>query len=156
MPPDSKRNYAQEPTLTRRCRLLLPETRFRAKHYLLGDYPLKMDELPQDDLTNLNWVAGISVPMNSSVSPPNNHLLSLSKSSSSSRKDLTDSTNKPKKDIRRSSLQNGRSVGINIDEYGNKKPNCSFACLIAMALRAAANSNIGGCLPVYEIYRCIE
>ena len=119
--------------------------------------------MPQDDLTNLNWVAGISVPITSSVSPPNGrfpHHRSSSKLSVSSQKDLIDSAKKSKKDTKHSlpntRLQNGRNVSMNVDEYGNKKPNCSYACLIAMALRAAANSNIGGCLPVHEIYKCIE
>ena len=44
--------------------------------------------------------------------------------------------------------------GYHDNETECQKPNCSYTCLIGMALRASSGTN--GCLPVNEIYKYIE
>lgn len=126
----------------------------------------------QDDLTNLNWVAGTPVPINSSVSPPNQsskprpHTRTLptaavdenAKTSTSSpssrstaRKPAGSTRSTPRcRSIGRS--RRGREDATAGTEGQHKKPNCSYTCLIVMALKASGN----GCLPVNEIYKFIE
>ena len=87
-----------------------------------------MDEF---DLTNLNWVSGAEAPMHASLSPP---------SSSNSK----------------NHLMYRKQPNTIFDKFGNKKPLCSYTCLIALALKAATVTETGACLPVQEIYNCIE
>lgn len=193
------------------------------------------EESGPDDLTNLNWVAGIPVPMNTSVSPPEGSRAKKLFYGSSSTKNLLGPNQKepstPNVPIRTRSLKTplptykivvkdhapdsiyhahspnssspekrdsvifanivssenrGKAnrryeFGCDNDEAGcnddiekeiegfgatettpivieeeeelahNDKPNCSYTCLIGMALKASS-----GCLPVNAIYQYIE
>lgn len=195
------------------------------------------EESGPDDLTNLNWVAGIPVPMNTSVSPPDGSRSRKPFSGSSSTKNLlgpiqneastvatpnygvpvrtkplktplptykivvkdrtsdslpyassSNSSSPEKRDsvilanivssgnnctaTRKSEflcdkidemdctddkemegfVTTGASVVVEEGESAhNDKPNCSYTCLIGMALKASS-----GCLPVNAIYQYIE
>lgn len=180
----------------------------------------------QDDLTNLNWVAGIPVPMNMSVSPPegskarklnfgpsgtrntevtapipvktrplklplptykiivkdhqktgSTNAFPLSDQSSpekrdpfilasilpskTSRHNLDSLSEKLSDDEEEDDKESEVSVkptvtptsnnGTDEDSTLHQKPNCSYTCLIGMALKAS-----NGCLPVNAIYQYIE
>lgn len=90
-----------------------------------------MDQQDDSDLTNLNWVSGTEAPMNYSLSPP-----SLTRDNHDGERE--------------------RGPTIYVDSYGNKKPMCSYSCLIAIALKAATVTESGACLPVQQIYNYIE
>ena len=101
----------------------------------------KMDRAADDsDLTNLNWVSGAEAPMNYSLSPP----------SSSRDNYLLQKQNQIAIECKK------RGLCPYVDSYGNKRPTCSYSCLTALALKAATITDSGACLPVQEIYSCIE
>ena len=174
-----------------------------------------------DDLTNLNWVAGIPVPMNTSVSPPEgckvkklffgNSTPSSSKGElespsgpvlgtpvarakalktslptykivltpeSRSCSNLSSSASPEKRDsvilaniVSSNGCHGGtpeveaekeeedcmvvgdakQPGGLEETSTEHDKPNCSYTCLIGMALKASS-----GCLPVNAIYQYIE
>ena len=114
-----------------------------------------MSQQEDRDLTNLNWVSGLPLPVNFSVSPPGNSssraLPSCSslaigtpaqdKATPTSRPPPRNNTPTPKKLCDKAS-----------DGNGHKRPECSYTCLIALALASSEN----GHLPVNEIYKYIE
>lgn len=61
---------------------------------------------------------------------------------------LHDYSNHPATPLRR------RNHSISDNNSEHKKPNCSYTCLIGMALKASPGTD--GCLPVNEIYKYIE
>ena len=46
------------------------------------------------------------------------------------------------------------NISIHEHDSGYQRPNCSYTCLIGMALKASPGTD--GCLPVNEIYKYIE
>ncbi len=104
-----------------------------------------MDNHAEDDfdLTNLNWVQGAEAPMNYSLSPP---------SISSNDKHVSQQKQTPTNQI---AVECKRKKPY-ADTYGNKRPSCSYCCLIALVLKSASSKNSGACLPLPDIYNYIE
>ena len=129
-----------------------------------------------DDLTNLNWVSGIEVPLPANFSgsildkksPRNRNRgsrspfreLTASRSAKGVETVLTSprinesaSISRNHKNYPTTPLQRPTTI---VDESNGryKRPDCSYACLVGMALKASPGT--GGCLPVHEIYQYIE
>ena len=119
------------------------------------------------DLTHLNWVAGVPIPPDfSGTRPCARPLFPISvdscadqgRSSTASCRSWTLSPNasengrstRNRQLTFRSRRRKDRATATNKGKY--KKPDCSYTCLIAMALFASER----GFLPVNEIYKSIE
>ena len=140
-----------------------------------------VDESDDIDLTNLNWVAGAPVPLpaNFSMSPPEHKSPSIRNRASPYSPLRGGATSSPASQSRpveivvTSSWEEAESVATTQDTsllhsypttpiHGShherdsecQKPNCSYTCLIGMALRASPGTD--GCLPVNEIYKYVE
>lgn len=129
------------------------------------------------DLTNLNWVAGAPVPLpaNFSMSPPEQKSPTIRNrgTPNSPFRGCASATSSPathsrpveivvtspwRKDSNQVSQITVPTTpicdSIRENESECQKPNCSYTCLIGMALRASSGTD--GCLPVNEVYRYIE
>ena len=114
-----------------------------------------------DDLTNLTWLTSINTNT-SKVSSPSNPIqekvlvstpqmqvkvvVSASKDASNSLAAVSDSPCIGKNSQKLKKVANYKSM------KNYRRPSCSYASLIAMALKASPT----GCLPVNEIYQFIE
>lgn len=124
----------------------------------------------QDDLTNLNWVAGSPALLRSLSPPREGRGAGRSRQPSaffgSPKRTVIATTPERTKKVASTSVTSisNQTPPNNItprrietpksSNTSERRPKCSYTCLIGMAMKANPESN--GCLPVHEIYRYIE
>ena len=123
-----------------------------------ANYLLALMQYEESAMNALNWVVGTPAPIHRPISP--------TQTSTPQRQRITVVATPIQQAMRKSSSQecagetSNRSFEVLLDPvpeinpcYSSyRKPNCSYTCLIGMALQASKN----GCLPVNEIYKFIE
>ena len=121
------------------------------------NYLLALMQCEEPGMNALNWVVGTPAPIHRPISPAqtsSHHRQRIpvfatpiqSTEQKSSPKRTGDTSNKPAGQV----LLDHAEINSCCSSY--RKPNCSYTCLIGMALQASKN----GCLPVNEIYKFIE
>lgn len=118
------------------------------------NYLLALMQCEEPGMNALNWVVGTPAPIHRPISP--------AQTSSHHRQRITVFATPIQSSEQKSSPKctgdaSGRSFILDPAEIDPccstyRKPNCSYTCLIGMALQASKN----GCLPVNEIYKFIE